>query len=345
MSASQGQRRKTASRFAPKTERCTHALEIAGYSLTKGLAADEFIRSATFAAGGHDCVTVMLELMSEPEQGAGVRVFAGFRLVNPTTGASRPLLQPTEKSWVFSHANPIQGFRLSKKLSELEASPYMHDDCIVIECDITVVLGLPISESKSMYEIPVPPSDLSDNLGKLLESGEGSDVAFKVQGEIYHAHKIVLAMRSPVFKAELYGLLGENKKCLTVEDMQPTVFKALLHFIYTDSLPDMDDFDADENEEVVKHLLVAADRYAMERMKLMCESILCKRLNAQSVATTLALADQHHCIKLKDACIGFINSLNGMDDVVQSQGYEHLKRTCPAVFVEIWEKAAKSRKI
>ncbi|KAL6659088.1 hypothetical protein ACP70R_003128 [Stipagrostis hirtigluma subsp. patula] len=75
-------------------------------------------------------------------------------------------------------------------------------------------------------------------------------------------------MRSSVFKAELYGPLryGEGR-FIAIEDMQPAVFKALLHFIYTDSLPSMDDLDQDENKEIVKNLLVAADRYAMDRMK------------------------------------------------------------------------------
>ena len=49
--------------------------------------------------------------------------------------------------------------------------------------------------------------------------------------------------------------------------MQPAVFKTLLHFIYKDSLPVMDNLDEDENKEMVKHLLEVADRYALERMK------------------------------------------------------------------------------
>lgn len=94
---------------------------------------------------------------------------------------------------------------------------------------------------------------------------------------------------------------------------------------------------------MVKHLLVAADRYAMERVKLMCESILCTGLKVENVAETYALADQHNCINLRDACIQFINSSNRMNAVVESSGYKHLKRACPAVIIDVWEKAAKSR--
>ena len=74
-----------------------------------------------------------------------------------------------------------------------------------------------------------------------------------------------------------------------------------------------------------KHLLVAADKYALGRMKLMCESILCHKLDVANVASTLALADKYYCSNLKDVCIEFMSSSKRMDDVVASQVYEHLK--------------------
>jgi speckle-type POZ protein len=226
--------------------------------------------------------------------------------------------------------------------SDLEKSALLKDDCLMIECDLTVIKEPLVDQP---VEVQMPPSNLSDNLGKLLETGEEADVIFKVKGEVFIAHKIVLAMRSPVFKAQLYGpMRDKTSRKITVKDMQPAVFKALLHFIYTDSLPSMEDLDDDENEEMVKHLLVAADRYAIERLKLICEGILCKSLEVQSVATMLALADQHQCSRLKDACVEFVASSNRMDDVVATQGYAHLKRSCPAVLLDIYERVTKSRK-
>jgi speckle-type POZ protein len=49
------------------------------------------------------------------------------------------------------------------------------------------------------------------------------------------------------------------------------VFRSLLHFIYTDSLPEIDDRD---RTAMAQHLLVAADQYGMERLKLICEYVL-----------------------------------------------------------------------
>jgi speckle-type POZ protein len=149
-------------------------------------------------------------------------------------------------------------------------------------------------------------------------------------------------MRSPVLEAELFGPLRET--CVTIQDMQPAVFKALLHFIYTDSLPDFDDFEGDDKCEMHRHLLVAADKYAMDRLKMICQNILCKNLNVENVATILALADQHNCDKLKDVCVEFIASSDKMDDVVATQGYADLKRSCPSVLVDAFEKRSRSRK-
>jgi speckle-type POZ protein len=106
----------------------------------------------------------------------------------------------------------------------------------------------------------------------------------------------------------------------------------------------MDDLDGNDKKETNMHLLVAADQYGMERLKLMCESTLRKELDAESVATILALADQHSCSGLKDACIRFIASCTKTNDVVTSRGYNQLKRTCPDTVMEMWEKASRLRK-
>jgi speckle-type POZ protein len=131
---------------------------------------------------------------------------------------------------------------------------------------------------------------------------------------------------------------------IAICDMQPPIFEALLHFMYTDSLPaTMDDLDRDTFKDIIRHLLVAADRYAMERLKIMCENILCSNIDVETVVTTLVLAEQHNCARLSDACVQFIASLSRkqMHNVMASQGYAELKATSPLALVELWEKTCK----
>jgi speckle-type POZ protein len=181
--------------------------------------------------------------------------------------------------------------------------------------------------------VVVPPPDVGLDILQLLWDGEGSDVSFEVAGETFRAHRYILAARSPVFMAELYGPMNETTEtCVRIDDMEARVFKLLLHFVYTDWLPEMD-----EGVIVVmsQHLLVAADRYGLERLKLFCEHNLCSRINASTVATTLALAEQHGCQGLKKACVQFLKSSSNLKAAMATDGFEHLTRSCPNVLEEL----------
>lgn len=80
-------------------------------------------------------------------------------------------------------------------------------------------------------------------------------------------------------------------------------------FIYTDKLPDVQEITGSSSmcmsTNMVQHLLAAADLYNLDRLKVLCEAKLCEEINADTVATTLALAEQHHCAQLKDICLKF----------------------------------------
>ena len=68
----------------------------------------------------------------------------------------------------------------------------------------------------------------------------------------------------------------------------------------------MDDLTGVALTLMAQHLLAGADRYALERLRLLCEAKLCEDVSINTVATTLALAEQHHCFQLKAVCLKFI---------------------------------------
>jgi speckle-type POZ protein len=76
------------------------------------------------------------------------------------------------------------------------------------------------------------------------------------------------------------------------------VFKALLHYIYTDSLPAIDEGEA---MDMARHLIAATDRYSLDRLKLICEDLLCRRVGTSKVVDILAFAQQYNCHGLKKA--------------------------------------------
>ncbi|CAL4997589.1 unnamed protein product [Urochloa decumbens] len=359
------------SRCTPKTAQGTISFEITGYRQLLRAFAGKFIRSSSIEVGGYSwClhyypdgdtrkeskgfVGVYLELLTKNVE---VKGLYDFRLVDLTTGSPSVIFQSVLTSFNTVDASKHSGFGLidnkflERKELEASSSVYLRDDCLMIECDITVVSEpLVVETTKAASMAQALHRNLSRDFANLLKSKEGADVTFEVQGEVIAAHTIMLAARSPVLKAQFYGPLkeqiGEESHVTIIEDMQPAVFKELLHFIYADSLsPSIDDLDGDEKIELAKHLLVAGDQYDVQGLRSVCETNLCESLDVSTVADMLVFADQHSCEKLKDACIEFIACNDKLDDLVASNGYDHLKSSCPAIFVDLFEKAARSCKI
>ncbi|CAL5029901.1 unnamed protein product [Urochloa decumbens] len=124
--------------------------------------------------------------------------------------------------------------------------------------------------------------------------------------------KCVLAARSPVFRAELFGPMKEKAtRHIKIDDMEPSIFEALLHFIYTDSLPN--DSGVERNNVQLQHLLVAADRYELDRLRLMCEVKMCQSIDAET---------------------GVLRA------VMESKGFDHLAASCPLVLFDILDTLA-----
>ncbi|KAG2582534.1 BTB/POZ and MATH domain-containing protein 1-like [Panicum virgatum] len=351
----------TVSTCTAATEQGKHVFEIFDYSKHRGMGSGEFIRSGTFSVGGFDWairfypdgfdtystnyISVYLELLSKDTR---VRASCDLSLVDQTTGLPTSVHKTNLRvfnSGDLSRFAPPSGTFMQRGV--FEASAYLRDDHLTIQCITTVRKGPQVSAPALLNEIEVPPSNIGEHLWNFLDAGEGVDVRFSVGGETFAAHKLVLAMRSPVFRAGLFGRMREAKEQLvTIEEMQPEVFRALLHFIYTDSLPDMDGGpEGDVDREMIQHLLVAADRYAVDRFKLVCQSILRKKLDVETVSAAMALAYQHNCDRLKDICLDFITcSSSVMDSVVATQGYKNLKTTCPSALVDLFEKSRKLHK-
>ncbi|XP_006661789.2 BTB/POZ and MATH domain-containing protein 2-like [Oryza brachyantha] len=230
---------------------------------------------------------------------------------------------------------------------ELEASEHLVDDRFTVRCDITLMTepSAAADPPAPVADVAVPPPELQRDMEALLLGEEGADVTFEVGGESFAAHRCVLAARSSVFRAELFGAMKESTGKVRIDGVEPKAFRALLHYIYTEAVaPELDD-DADDETEpedtpaattsLAQHLLVAADRYNLERLKLICEDKLCKRIDVSSAATTLALAEQHSCPSLKKACMDFLNAPGNLRAVEATDGFEHLASSCPAVLREL----------
>jgi speckle-type POZ protein len=141
---------------------------------------------------------------------------------------------------------------------DLARSSYLKDDALTVECTITVLKEVEVPAP--VKEVRVPSSNLLQHLISLLHSGTGADATFVVSGDSFPAHKNILAARSPVFMAEFFGEMKERSSGhIKVKEMEGATFKAMLHFIYTDMVPELDE-QLETATVMAQHLLVAADR-------------------------------------------------------------------------------------
>jgi speckle-type POZ protein len=185
--------------------------------------------------------------------------------------------------------------------------------------------------------VVVPPSDLHKHIADLQSDWRGTDTAIVVGGEEFRAHRWLLAARSPVFAEELLaspkGKKDSGAHRIEINDMEPSVFKSLLRYMYTDTLPVSKD---DDGVATARDLLGAANRYKLERLKLICEDTLWQRIDVNTVAGILAAAEQHQCRALKAACMDFIvASPQNMKDVMKTEGFEEIKTKFPTLLTEL----------
>ncbi|CAN6288158.1 unnamed protein product [Urochloa humidicola] len=333
----------------------SHVLHIEGYSRTKEVPNGHPIKSLPFKIGGcswrvdyypnggrpnyADFISVFLIILNDTVA-QPVKAEAEFILLDQ---AGRPVPSHTRSTYASKYSYRGCGYGIDDfiKRDFLEKSEYLKDDGFKIRCDIIVSKEIRMEDrSAAPPFVVVPPSDMHRHFGELLEAEHGADVTFKVAGETFRAHRYILAARSPVFKAELLGAMREGTAkgdCIQIDDMLAQVFKALLHFIYNDSLPQME---VQEEAVMAQHLLEAADRYDMQRLKLICEEKLCRHLEVSTASTTLVLAEQHHCPGLKHACIEFLRSPHVLEAVVATDGFDHLTTSCPILLKELMCKLA-----
>jgi hypothetical protein len=62
------------------------------------------------------------------------------------------------------------------------------------------------------------------------------------------------------------GLKESSQKTINIYDIRPSVFKAILEFIYTDTVT--------ITEEIAVELLIASDRFLLKKLMTMCENVL-----------------------------------------------------------------------
>ncbi|XP_047078766.1 BTB/POZ and MATH domain-containing protein 1-like [Lolium rigidum] len=309
-----------------------HLFKVEKHSLLTG--ANASIKSETFRVGGHDWaiayypngdasivdgqfMSIFIYLMSATES----EVTASFSLclqdrASPVTGEKNK----TIFTKTFLPAMNHTGWGVSQFMSkdDLAASGCLEDDCLWIKCTVDISQLIAEDDDDRSSSITVPPSNLSTDVRSIIESGLKPDLTVKIgnSSRSFNANVCVLRARSPVFEV-------------------------LLHYIYNDCLPGFMEEATEEATSMARDLLVAANGYGIQRLKVMCERRLSQSLDIHTVSSTLDLAEQYQCQQLKESCLKYMaKDGQRLRAIKKTEGFKQLIKNHPLIMGDIIDKVS-----
>ncbi|XP_033230426.1 BTB/POZ and MATH domain-containing protein 4-like [Belonocnema kinseyi] len=211
-----------------------------------------------------------------------------LHLENITEKSTFNCMQPLQiftSTW-YGNSNRIDLF--SENLINMHLCVY----CRITRKDIIIPL-----------EVEIPPSEMGQQFYSLYENKTLTD--FKIisrDNQVFLAHKVVLAARSPVFNE----FQESQKNEVEINDFRSDIVELMLRHIYTDSIENL-------NEENVEAVLAIADKYGLKNLKLLCMQQISKCVNNIAKALdSFSIAENYNVTEFKEMAVEFIknNRLN-----------------------------------
>uniref|UniRef100_A0AC34QJM9 BTB domain-containing protein n=1 Tax=Panagrolaimus sp. JU765 TaxID=591449 RepID=A0AC34QJM9_9BILA len=117
------------------------------------------------------------------------------------------------------------------------------------------------------------------NISNLWKTGDFSDVIFVVEKKEIHAHKLILASISPIFKESFYGKLPAPSK-IVIDDpnFNFSTMMTFLGYFYTNKV--------EINEDNVFELLNLSNLYQIQKIVEECRDYLASKFTSSSIVET-----------------------------------------------------------
>ncbi|XP_023166171.2 speckle-type POZ protein-like [Drosophila hydei] len=148
----------------------------------------------------------------------------------------------------------FEPFIYCSKLFDAEKD-YLPNDQLTICCQIRLLTDT-VCTCGTANPIKVPENKVAEDFGKLFNNEQFSDVKLMSNGHKIYAHKNILSARSQFFEAMFQK---EPQDCVILNDMDAKIMMALVRFIYTDEVTNLDKHD--------KQLLEAAHKFKLAKLK------------------------------------------------------------------------------
>ena len=159
-----------------------------------------------------------------------------------------------------------------------------------------------------------------------LNNKQFSDVQFKIGRRVLHAHKVILASKSPVFKAMFqHNMLENEKNVVKIQDASYDVMNEVLRYMYTNEVENL--------ESMALDIMAVAEKYSLRNLKRLCELQLCKTLSCDNVLNYLRVAEMYNAKDLKSRGVKFI--VANSSKIVETLEFKNFVQSQPTAAVAV----------
>lgn len=179
---------------------------------------------------------------------------------------------------------------------------YQEDQQIPHNKKLVVKAWVEVAEdtwTTATLSMPAQSRTLHTSLGRLLDTGDRSDVTLRSTGEdaiSIAAHTFVLSLHSPVFATMFANNLAETATgTVEMEGMPVAALQAFVRYLYTEDL----------HEDAFKYadsLLEAAHKYDAPSLGELCRQCMCQHVTVDNAAEWAIIGHQHEAEDLKQEC-------------------------------------------
>ena len=225
-----------------------------------------------------------------------------------TTTGKNPIWKKKETTWHFPYD------QITYRLTDAEFSSNVQ---------VSVDLQLHINNAKPKLTDKTEPS-LAEAIGNLYFDNEFSDIKIICDGKEFPCHKLLLSLRSSVFKAMFSSDLkisdAEDESTLKIDDISAGTMTQFIKFLYTDEL---------KSEDIDANLLIAANKYDLKRLVNICvkhlESIIDVE-NVMEITFTAYLIDNDQLLQKASKFIS-----NNIGTIKKPEQWDQINKTYPHI--------------
>jgi len=166
----------------------------------------------------------------------------------------------------------------------------------------------------------------------LFDLEKKPDVLIQVGNKKYQVHKEILVRGSKIFEAMFNSDTKESQEnIIVIEDMDQNIVEEMLCFIYTDTSPKIN--------ILADQLFPVADKYFLDKLKLMCEIELTKQTNIDNACEMASISSIYNSENLVAFVTDYI--VDNYDLIVESNGWEGIQSIPKKMFADVMKVVVK----